>query len=141
MYRDDACAVCGDSLPPDHLYCREHAAAVDDLLHELGELLPQVTGGLVRAAELLDLIAPETWDYLAEQTPEDPDWPPQPTLITTTDGDDVDVDVDRDPGKVTVSVRSDLATLLADLAVALRAAGVDAMAMSARPAEGAGATH
>ena len=34
MYRDDLCAVCGESLPPDHLYCREHAAIVDDLLHE-----------------------------------------------------------------------------------------------------------
>lgn len=141
MYRDDACAVCGESLPPDHLYCREHAAVVDDLLHELGELLPRVRSGLQRAAELLRCIAPETWDYLAEQTPEDPQWPPQPRLVTTTDGDDVDVDVDGEPGKVTVSLRSDLATLLSDLAGALHTADLDAMAASARTAEGAGATH
>lgn len=141
MYRDDACAVCGDALPPDHLYCREHAAVVDDLLHELGDLLPRLTGDLQRAADLLASIHPETWDYLAELDPADPDWPPHPTVVTTTDGEDLDVDVDSDPGKVTVHLRVPLATALADLAEAMAAAGVAPLAAAARAAEGAGATH
>ena len=141
MYRDDVCAVCGDSLPPDHLYCREHAAIVDDLLHELGGLLPRLDADLRRAAELITSIHPETWDYLAEGVGTDAEWPPRPRLITTTDGEDLDVDVDSDPGKVTISVDLDLADVLRDLAAALGAAGVEAVAAAARDADGAGATH
>jgi hypothetical protein len=141
MYRDDVCAVCGDSLPPDHLYCREHAAIVDDLLHELGALLPRLDADLRRAAELVEDIHPETWDYLADEEGVDVEWPPRPRLVTTTDGEDVDVDVDRDPGMVTVSVQVDLAAALRDLAVALESAGVARMAAAAQHADGAGATH
>ncbi len=141
MYRDDVCAVCGESLPPDHLYCRDHAAIVDDLLHELGALLPRLGTDLSRAAQLITQIAPETWDFLAEQTEEDPEWPPRPTLETTTDGEDLDVDIDSEPGKVTIRLTADLATLLADLASAIERSGVDAMAEQARVAEDAGATH
>lgn len=141
MYRDDVCAVCGESLPPDHLYCREHAAVVDDLLHEIGELLPRLAADLRRTAELLSQIHPDTWDYLAEQQPGDPVWPPRPRLVTTTDGDDLDVDVDSDPGKVTVTLTSGLATLLADLAMALSAESIDQLAAATSHAEGAGATH
>ncbi len=141
MYRDDVCAVCGESLPPDHLYCREHAAIVDDMLHEIGERLPRLVEDLGRVAELLGRVAPETWDFLAEQTDEDPLWPPRPQLVVTTDGEDLDVDVDSEPGKVTVSVTADLAVLLADLAGALDRAGVADLADSAGRAQDAGATH
>lgn len=141
MYRDDVCAVCGESLPPDHLYCREHAAEVDDRLHELGELLPQLGSDLRRAAELLDSIHPETWDYLSDGVEGEPIWPPRPSMVTTTDGDDVDVDVDSEPGQVTVSMTVELARLLADVAAAMRAAGVEPLASTARTAEGLGATH
>ncbi|HUG84177.1 MAG TPA: hypothetical protein VMM13_06410 [Euzebya sp.] len=141
MYRDDVCAVCGDSLPPDHLYCREHAAEVDDRLHELGELLPRVDSGLRRAAELLDSIHPETWDHLARGVEGDPLWPPRPAMVTTTDGEDVEVDVDSEPGQVTVSLTVELARLLGDVAAAMRTAQVDALAAAARAAEGLGATH
>ena len=141
MYRDDVCAVCGESLPPDHLYCREHAAVVDDLLHEIGETLPRLIGDLDRVAELLDSIAPETWDYLAEDHPDDPVWPPAPTTVLTADGADVDVDVDAEPGMVTVSVRHTLAATLRAVHSALAASGLDDMIGAARDADGAGATH
>ncbi|MGI9016829.1 MAG: hypothetical protein ACR2HR_06970 [Euzebya sp.] len=141
MYRDDVCAVCGESLPPDHLYCREHAAVVDDLLHQIGERLHRLTQDVQAAATLLTQIHPETWDYLAEHLDDDPLWPPHPVLITTTDGEDVDVDVDSEPGQVTVSIRNDLATLLADLAAALQRTSLDQMTTAARHADGAGATH
>lgn len=141
MYRDDICAVCGDSLPPDHLYCREHAATVDDRLHEIAEVLPRLRADLERAAELIGSIAQETWDYLAEADPEDPDWPPPVTTVLTTDGEDVDVDVDAEPGMVTVSVRHDLATTLSAVAEALDRAGLDPMITGAAAAEDAGATH
>lgn len=141
MYRDDVCAVCGESLPPDHLYCREHAAVVDDLLHEIGERLPRLAEDLRRTAELLGRIHPETWDYLAETTDPDALWPPRPTVVSTTDGEDVDVDVDSEPGKVTVSLTLDLRAALGDLAAALARTDVDRLAASAGTAEGAGATH
>lgn len=141
MYRDDVCAVCGESLPPDHLYCREHAAIVDDLLHEVGQRLPRLLDDLGRVAELVDSIAPETWDWLAEQHPDDPLWPPTPTTTLRADGGDVDVDVDSEPGMVTVSVSQALAATLRAVREGLDAAGVAAMAQAAADAEGAGATH
>ena len=141
MYRDDVCAVCGESLPPDHLYCRDHAAQVDDMLHEIGERLPRLIDDLRRTSALLSQVHPETWDYLAERTDPDALWPPRPTVVSTTDGEDVDVDVDSEPGKVTVSVSLDLAAALADLAAALAHTDTDRLAAAARTAEGAGATH
>lgn len=141
MYRDDLCAVCGESLPPDHLYCREHAAVVDDLLHEIGWRLPRLAEDLKRTAELVSQIHGDTWDYLSEQRPEEPQWPPPLRLVTTADGEDLDVDVDSEPGKVTVTLHGRLATLLADLAAAVSDPAVADMASAARAAEGAGATH
>lgn len=139
MYRDDQCAVCGEALPPDHLYCREHAAEVDDRLHEIGALLPQVTRDLGRLAELLDGVAQETWDYLGEDEPDDPAWPPVPAVGLRADADAVDVDVDTEPGYVRVELRLALPALVSALAAGLE--GFDAFADAARHAEGANATH
>lgn len=141
MYRDDLCAVCGESLPPDHLYCRDCAARVDDLLHEIGDVAPQLLADLQRLAELLESIAPETWDFLAETHADDPVWPPRPTLEVTTDGADVDVDVDGEPGMVTVRVTHDIAALLRALRQALSEGDLPRMAAAAATAEDAGATH
>lgn len=139
MYRDDQCAVCGEALPPDHLYCREHAAEVDDRLHEIGGLLPEVTDGLRRVAELLSGIAQETWEYLAEGEPGDPAWPPVPVVALRADAEAVDVDVDTEPGYVRVALRLPLPELLTALAGGL--GELDAFARAARDAEGANATH
>ena len=141
MYRDDTCAVCGESLPPDHFYCREHAAGVDDRLHEIGALLPRVTQDLERLATLLDQVAEETWDYLAEQQPDDPAWPPVPDLAVTADGDAVDVDIDSEPGYVRLRLRLPLARLLAAVAGAVAGADVERVAGAAAHAHGANATH
>ena len=141
MYRDDVCAVCGDSLPPDHFYCREHAATVDDRLHEIGALLPRVTQDLARLGELLRQVAPETWDYLAEQEPDDPDWPPVPAVALRPDADAITVDVDSDPGYVRVGLSAPLEELLPALAAALTDAQWARLAAAAAAAEGANATH
>ena len=141
MYRDDTCAVCGESLPPDHFYCREHAAGVDDRLHEIGALLPAVTGAAARLATLLAQVAEETWDYLAEQEPDDPAWPPVAELALTTDADAIDVDVDSEPGFVRLRLRLPLAQLVATVAHALAAADVERVAAASAAAEGANASH
>lgn len=145
MYRDDVCAVCGESLPPDHLYCREHAAQVDDLLHEIGDRVPALLADLARLADLVSSIHPETWDYLAEQHAEDEDdepvWPPASLLTLHADGGDVDVDVDTEPGMVTVEVRTALADLLRAVATTIETSGAPAMAAAASEARDAGATH
>ena len=143
MYRDDLCAVCGDSLPPDHLYCREHAAVVDTLLHDIGSNLPALLPRLREAADLVERIHPDTWDFVAEEDGQDDDviWPGRPTLRVTTDGEDFDVDVDSEPGRVTVEVQLDLVDLLRAVATALEEADVAALSAAARSVEGAGATH
>lgn len=141
MYRDDLCAVCGESLPPDHLYCREHAAIVDDLLHEIGDLAPRLLGDLQRLARLFDSIAEETWDYLAERHEDDPLWPPRPTVRVTADGGDVDVDVDSEPGMVTVRLTQGIPELLTALRAALEGADIARLAATAAEAEDTGATH
>lgn len=141
MYRDDTCAVCGESLPPDHFYCREHGATVDQRLQELGALLPRLTADLQRAGELLDGIAEETWDYLAEQQDDDPVWPPAPTLALRADAEDIDVDVDSEPGFVTVRVASDAALLLRGMATSLDSDDWRRLAGASAQAEGANATH
>ena len=141
MYRDDICAVCGESLPPDHFYCREHAATIDDRLHEIGQLLPRVTEDVTRLATLLSQVAPETWDYLAEQEADDPEWPPVPLVALRPDADDVDVDVDSDPGYVSVRLSSPLQDLLDALGRALSAEEWRRLAAAAGDAEGTNATH
>ena len=141
MYRDDVCAVCGESLPPDHFYCREHAATVDERLHEIGSLLPRVRADVERLAELLGQVAPETWDYLAEQEPDDPDWPPAPVVALRPDADAITVDVDSDPGYVSVHMTAPLEDLLAALARAVDGSDWARLGQSAADAQGANATH
>lgn len=141
MYRDDTCAVCGESLPPDHFYCREHAAGVDDRLHEIGALLPRVSDDLARLAALLQQVAGETWDYLAEEQADDPLWPPVPDVALRADPEEVEVDVDSEPGLVRVRLGVPLADLLAALAGGLAADDWRRFAEACREAEGANATH
>ncbi len=141
MYRDDVCAVCGESLPPDHFYCREHAATVDDRLHEIGRLLPRVAADVTRLGELLGQVAPETWDYLAEQQTDDPAWPPVRPLALRPDADAITVDVDTDPGYVSVEMLAPLAGVLPALARALDDPEWRRLAAAAAGAEGANATH
>lgn len=141
MYRDDVCAVCGESLPPDHFYCREHAAGVDERLHELGELLPRVRADLARLAELTASTAQETWDYLAEAQPEDPDWPPVPGVVVRADADEVDVDVDTEPGYVRAHLQVGLPALLTAIASGLDSPELDRFAAACASASGANATH
>ena len=141
MYRDDVCAVCGESLPPDHFYCRDHAATVDDRMHEIGELLPRVTADAERLATLLSHVAEATWDYLAEQQPDDPLWPPIPELLVRADADEVDVDVDSEPGYVQARLRLPLAKLLEAVANSLSNAEMQRVATTSAACEGANATH
>ena len=141
VYRDDICAVCGESLPPDHFYCREHGATVDDRLHEIGALLPRLTADLETLGDLLDGIAEETWDYLAEQQADDPQWPPAPAVDIRADAEQIDVDVDSEPGYVSVRVSTDAAILLRALAAGLTDEQWQRLAAAAARAEGANATH
>jgi hypothetical protein len=141
MYRDDTCAVCGESLPPDHFYCREHGAQVDDRLHELGALLARLIADTATAAALTGGVAQETWDWLAEAEPDDPDWPVAGVLRLSADADQIAVDVDTEPGCVRVELRLPLATLLAAVAGALDGPELARLAAAATTAEGANATH
>lgn len=141
MYRDDVCAVCGESLPPNHFYCREHGAVVDERLQALGTLLGDVIDDLGHLARLLDQVAPETWDYLAEQEDDDPDWPPVPHVVLLADAEEVSVDVDAEPGMVRVTLDVGLQPLLAALARGLDAPSLHRLAAAAATAKGANATH
>lgn len=142
MYRDDICPVCGESLPPDHLYCREHAAEVDERLHEIGLLLARLRDDVPRLAVLLAEIAPETWDWLAEASGHDEAvWPPAPQIVVGVHADEVDVDVDTEPGRVRIDLATDLRRLLEALGAGLGDQDVGQAADACRSAEGAGATH
>lgn len=141
MYRDDTCATCGESLPPDHLYCREHAAEVDDRLHELGERLPRLLEDLDAVTRLLAELAEETYDYVAEAEPDEPEWPPRPRVTVRADAEDVDVAVDPEPGLVDAHLSVGLPTLLAAVRDGLSAEEVRRFAAACARAEGAGATH
>lgn len=139
MYRDDACAVCGESLPPDHFYCREHAAGVDDRLHEFGATLARWLDDLDHIVTLLAQVAPETWDYLADSEADDPLWPPVPAVELRADPEEITVDVDSKPGLVRVRLGVGLLPLLAALAEAT--GKLRGMAAACAKAEGANATH
>lgn len=141
MYRDDKCALCGESLPPDHFYCREHGATVDRRLQEIGALLPQVTAGIRRLGDLLDGIAQETWDYLAEQQVDDPEWPPTPVIAIRADADEVAVDVDSEPGYVSVRLFTDAVRILRATASGFDDHQWQRLTEAAAGAEGADATH
>ena len=140
MYRDDTCAVCGASLPPDHFYCREHAADVDDRLHRIAEMLPRLRDDVGRLRVLLAGIAEETWDYIGEEVPTDPEWPPTAAVSLRVDPAQIDVDVDSEPGYVRVALRLPLLDLLAAAGEGLGAAD-EAFLHACRNAEGANATH
>ena len=139
MYRDDVCAVCGESLPPDHFYCRDHAAGVDERLHEIGARLSRWLEELEALTTLVGRVAPETWDYLAEREPDDPAWPPAPVLDLRAEPEEVEVDVDREPGLVQVRVAVGLDHLLGALSAG--AGELRRFARAAALAEGANATH
>jgi hypothetical protein len=141
MYRDDVCAVCGESLPPDHFYCREHAAGVDDRLHEIGALVPRLLDDLGRLSELLPGVAEETWDYLAEGEPDDPVWPPVPSIHLRADADEVDVDLDSEPGYVAVRLEVALTQLLSALQEGIDTPELRRTAAACAAAEGANSTH
>ena len=144
MYRDDVCAVCGESLPPDHFYCREHAVGVDERLHEIGALLERVTGDLPVLADLLDDVAQETWDWLAEEHEapgEELLWPPAPDMDLQVHADDVDVDVDTEPGRVRIRLQTGLQPLLAALASSLSSTDTQRLVQACRKAQGADTTH
>ncbi len=143
MYRDDQCAVCGEALPPDHFYCREHAAGVDERLHEIGALVERVSHDVPRLTDLLDKVAPETWDWLADRISDDaePMWPAQPPVDLVVHADEVDVDVDKEPGRVRIRLRTDLRTLLKVLDDGLRGADASRLTAACIGAEGANATH
>lgn len=141
MYRDDVCAVCGESLPPDHFYCREHAVDVDERLHEIAEGLPATADGVAHLAELVRGIAEETWDYVAEADPHDPVWPPGTRVTLRVDPEQIDVDVDSEPGYVRVDLRLGLTDFLAVARAGLDSAREDAFLRACAEAKGANVTH
>lgn len=141
MYRDDTCATCGASLPPDHLYCREHAAEVDQRLHELGERLPRLVEDLDAVTRLLGELAEETYEYVAEDEPDDPAWPPRPDVTVRAEAEDLHVDVDSEPGYVDARLTADLPTLLGAVRDGLPAGELRRFAHACAQAQGAGATH
>ena len=142
MYRDDTCAVCGESLPPDHFYCREHGATVDERLHEIGRLLPRVAADLRQLGRVMDGIAQETWDYLAEQLDDDPQWPPRPVVLMPADAEDVTVEVfESVPGAVRLELTVPAAMILQALAAGLEGDEWQRVARTTAAAEGADGTH
>ena len=142
MYRDDTCAVCGESLPPDHFYCREHSATVDERLHEIGRLLPQVAADARQLGRLLAGIAQETWDYLAEQHDDDPEWPPRPVVLMPADADDVNLEVfESVPGAVRLELTTPADMVLQAVGAALNEEQWAAFAAAAAAADGMNATH
>jgi hypothetical protein len=141
MYRDDVCAVCGESLPPDHFYCRQHAAEVDDRLREVGAALPRLVAAAARLAHLVGGVAAETWDYLAEEESEDPVWPPVPVVRLRADPEEVEADLDAEPGCVRLRVALPLPRLLEALVQALGDPAFERFAAACADAQGANATH
>lgn len=140
MYRDDRCAVCGEALPPDHVYCREHGAQVDARLHDAAASLQRAAVDLGRGADLLAHVAEETFAWLADGAGIDADWPPRGALTLTVPADDVDVDVDAEPGRVRVRLEIELATLLRAVADRLEAPDVERFVRACADAQGADTT-
>ena len=141
MYRDDECAVCGAALPPDHVYCREHAAEVDDRLHRIGDLLERVLHDLPRLALLLDEIAPETWDWLSDDAGDSAEWLPPLALRLQVHADQLEVDVDSEPGRVRLDVEADLPTWCRATVAAMDAAALRRVALACAEAMGADAAY
>lgn len=141
MYRDDECAVCGAALPPDHVYCREHAAEVDGRLHRIGELLGRVMDDLPRLARLLDEIAPETWEWLSDEAGDTTGWLPPLPLRMHVHADQLDVDVDSEPGRVRLDVEADLAAWCRTTVAAMDDAELRRVALACTEATGADASY
>jgi len=141
VYRDDECAVCGAALPPDHVYCREHAAEVDDRLHRIGDLLERVLHDLPRLALLLDEIAPETWDWLSDDAGDSAEWLPPLALRLQVHADQLEVDVDSEPGRVRLDVEADLPTWCRATVAAMDAAALRRVALACAEATGADAAY
>ena len=112
---------------------------MDDRLHELGMTLIRWRDDLNRIVALLGQVAPETWDYLAEGEPNDPLWPPAPTVELRADPQEVTVDLDSEPGLVRVRLGVGLLPLLTALAEAT--GDLRGMAAACEKATGADATH
>ncbi len=141
MYRDDECAVCGVSLPPDHAYCREHAAEVDERLHQIGILLERMLDDLPRLAHLLSEIAPQTWEWLSDATGDAGDWPPPLALRLRLHADQLDVDVDSEPGRVRIDIESDVEPWCRATASAMDDARLLTVARACASATGADAAY
>lgn len=133
--------MCGAALPPDHVYCREHAGQVDDRLHQIGELLRRIADDVPALTRLLDQVAPETWEWLSDTMGSDEQWPPPLAVRMRLHADQVDVDVASDPGQVRVDLDADLLTLCDALRVAIEATDLRSIADACLHAEGAGAAY
>lgn len=141
MYRDDQCAVCGAALPPDHVYCREHAGQVDDRLQQIGALLHRLTDDLPALTRLLDQVAPETWEWLSDSMGREEQWPPSLPVEMRLHADQVEVDVASEPGQVRVGLDADLRTWCDALGAAMEATDMHVVADACAQAEGAGAAY
>jgi hypothetical protein len=141
VYRDDQCAVCGAALPPDHVYCREHAAEVDDRLHRIGATLDRVLDDLFELARLLSEIAPETWEWLSDESGDTDEWPPALDLRLRLHADQVDVDVDSEPGRVRVELDTELLDWARAAADAMERATLRRVAQACAEAKGADAAY
>lgn len=141
MYRDDVCAVCGAALPPDHAYCREHAAQVDDRLHEIGAVLARLLDDVPALARLVDEVAPETWEYLSDTAAVDDEWPPAVPVTLQLHADQLDVDVDSEPGRVRVTIEPELVEWLRATAAAFATIDFGAVAEACSNATDAGAAY
>ena len=141
MYRDDQCAVCGAALPPDHVYCREHAGEVDDRLHEIGTLLHRLVDDVPALTRLLDQVAPETWEWLSDSMGREDQWPPPLPVRLRLHADQVEVDVASEPGQVLVDLEVDLRTWCDALREAIKATDLRTVAQACAQATGAGAAY
>jgi hypothetical protein len=141
VYRDDECAVCGSALPPDHAYCREHAAQVDDRLHEIGVVLDRLLDDLPRLAQLLDEIAPQTWEWLSDESGDADVWPPPLVLRLHQHADEFEVDVDSEPGRVRIDLETPLRTWCHSTASAMDGVRLRTVAQACAQARGADAAY
>ena len=141
MYRDDQCAVCGAALPPDHVYCREHAGEVDERLHEIGTLLHRLVDDVPTLTRLLGQVAPETWEWLSDSMGREDQWPPPLPIRLRLHADQVEVDVASEPGQVLVDLEVDLRTWCDALREAIEATDLRTVARACAQAAGAGAAY
>jgi hypothetical protein len=133
--------VCGVALPPDHVYCREHAGEVDDRLHQIGVLLHRLANDVPALTRLLDQVAPETWEWLSDSMGTDEQWPPPLPLQLRLHADQVEVDVASEPGQVLVDLEIDLRTWCDALREAMDATDLRVVAEACAQATGAGAAY